>query len=62
MNATSAQLAGLLSCLQDFNLREGADLRVTKSTGKPYTARDAYAALLSTEDMRHQTPVVATFG
>jgi hypothetical protein len=49
-NAASAQLDNLLSCLQEFHLREGPDRRLLKLTNKPYTARSAYAALDSTHD------------
>jgi hypothetical protein len=49
-NAASAQLDSLLSCLQEFHLREGPDRRLLKLTNKPYTARSAYAALDSTHD------------
>jgi hypothetical protein len=50
-NTASAQLAALLSCLQELTLRDGADVRMLKTTGKPYTTRDAYAAL----DQRRET-------
>jgi hypothetical protein len=43
--AASNQLCSLLSCLQDIRLTDGEDTRVLHTTGKPYTSRDAYAAL-----------------
>jgi hypothetical protein len=43
--AASFQLDSLMCSLQDYSLREGADSRTLKTTGKPYTTRDAYAAL-----------------
>ncbi|CAD6247378.1 unnamed protein product [Miscanthus lutarioriparius] len=39
---------------QEYNLRDGTDSRLLKLTGKPYTARDAYAAL----DCTHDSPDV----
>lgn len=44
-NAASVELVNLLSCLQDFTLREGNDKRMLKLTGRPYTSRDAYRSL-----------------
>jgi hypothetical protein len=44
-NATSAQLDDLLSNLQDYRLGKGSDVRLLKTTGRPFTTRDAYAAL-----------------
>jgi hypothetical protein len=44
-NAASAQLAALLSCLQEIHLDDLQDQRLMKLTGKRYTARDAYYAL-----------------
>ena len=48
-NAASAQLANLLSSLQEISLREGPDIRLMKLTGKSYTSKDAYAALDRTQ-------------
>jgi hypothetical protein len=44
-NAASAQLEELLSCLQEVTLGGGADICLLKTTGRPFTTRDAYAAL-----------------
>lgn len=43
--AASIQLDSLMCSLQDYSLREGTDSRTLKTTGKPYTTHDAYAAL-----------------
>jgi hypothetical protein len=37
--------------LQEFELRDGADERLLKTTGKPYTSKAAYAALDRTQEM-----------
>jgi len=44
-NAASSQLDNLLICLQGINLGSGADTRLLKLNGKPYSTRDAYTAL-----------------
>jgi hypothetical protein len=49
-NAASDQLDSLISCLQGINLGDGTDTRLLKLNGKPYTARDAYAALDTSGD------------
>jgi hypothetical protein len=49
-NAARQQLASLLSTLQEVHLGEGDDVRVLKLTGRPYTARNAYAALDNSGD------------
>jgi hypothetical protein len=49
-NAASQQLDSLLSSLQDIHLDDGPDVRLLKLTGRPYTTRDAYAALDTSGD------------
>jgi hypothetical protein len=53
-NAASVELDSLLICLQEIELRDGADVRLLKTTGRPYTSKDAYAAL----DRTQETPDV----
>jgi hypothetical protein len=49
-SAASHQLDSLLSLLQDITLDDNHDVRLLKLTGRPYTTRDAYAALDSAGD------------
>jgi hypothetical protein len=49
-NAASNELCNLLSCLQGMTLSEADDTRLMKTTSKPYTTRDAYAALDTSGD------------
>jgi hypothetical protein len=44
-NAASQELGSLITCLQGMQLEEGHDVRLMKTTKRPYTTRDAYAAL-----------------
>jgi len=49
--AASAQLDSLLSYLQEFQLDDSPDVRLMKLTGKPYSARDAYKAIVRVQDI-----------
>jgi len=49
-SAASDELCSLLSCLQGLTLTDRDDARLLKLTGKPFTTRDAYAALDSAGD------------
>lgn len=43
--AAAAELASLMSALQEVHLQEGQDVRRLTSTGKPFKSRDAYDML-----------------
>lgn len=61
-NAASSQLGSLLQCLQGITLGDGADTRLVKLTGKPYSPRAAYAALDNAGDVddRHGCRIWST--
>jgi hypothetical protein len=43
-------LDSLLSYLHGYSLQDGADIKLLKITGKPYTTRDAYRALSGVQE------------